>query len=411
MSAPELLEVGWTDPAGRTTIVGTLTATGFAEIQSFTYDPAWLRDGFSIGEDLPLQVGPLAPPGGASTFGTFDDAGPDAWGRHVISRTRPLDDVRTSLGVLAAVADESRQGALRVRLPGGQWLTPGMIAPVSEARGLSLDAQAFARGEADRAALSRLFLGSSSQGGARPKSALRRSDGSLVLAKFPSEMDSYDVLTCEAVALSVARQAGIAVPRFELMRLDDNRAVLLLDRFDRPDSRPRTAGPGRLGYQSMRTAALLGPWDSMTYRTAVSTARFVAGDEAVMGVIGAAALAICVHNIDDHARNLGFLHDGSTWRLAPLFDVVPYPDAQTGTPLDGRHADRSLELLLDLDWGVPRDAVARLTARVAAVARGAWEEIAPGLGLDPEIAGLCRAAVEEFCDFETVLDGREPRFS
>lgn len=426
MTAPELLEVSWTDPSGACHTVGTLTSVGSAAIQSFTYDPSWLAEGFAIGEDLPLQPGPLAPPGGASTFGTFDDAGPDAWGRHVISRTRPLADVSTALGVLAAVADDSRQGALRLREPGGPWLTPGEVSPVGEVHTLVADTQAFARGEADRAALQRLYLGSSSQGGARPKSALRRKDGTLLLAKFPAETDSYDVLTCEAVALSVAQQAGLAVPPFRLVRLDEGRAVLLLERFDRsphaaatPTTAPasadaqdgRTVRQGRLGYQSMRTASLLGPMESMTYQTAADTARFLAGEAAVLGVVGAAALAICVHNIDDHARNLGFLHDGTGWRLAPLFDVVPYPDEQTGTPLDGHHAERSLELLLDLDWGVPRDAVATVAGRVAAVARGAWTRIAPSLGMDPEIAALCHEVVEEYCDFDTLLDGTEPRLS
>ena len=73
------------------------------------------------------------------------------------------------------------------------------------------------------------------------------------------------------------------------------------------------------------------------------TARFTAGDNAVRAVMGAAILAICTHSIDDHARNFGFLHDGGAWSAAPLFDVVPYPQEQDGTPLSPEAPGRSLE--------------------------------------------------------------------
>lgn len=398
------LEVGWTNESGEVHHVGTVSLLGSAQIQSFTYAPSWLESGFEIGAGLPLTAGPQSPVGGSSTFGILDDAGPDAWGRRVISRSRPLSEVSSSLGMLAAVADASRQGALRfAEEVGGAWLTPGDLAPIGSLREVLADVEAFVRGEADTAAIRRIYLGSSSQGGARPKSALRREDGSLVMAKFPAETDSYDVQACEAVALQVARDASLSVPRSELVRLDAGRSILLVERFDRSAS-------GRLGYQSMRTAALLGELESMTYRLAADTARFTAGSEAVRGVVGAAALAICVHNVDDHARNLGFLRRGSGWVLAPLFDVVPFPDEQTGTPLDDSSSGRSLEQLLDLDWGIQRREVLGIASRVAQVARGAWERAPRLVGLDPEVAAVCGRVVEDSCDFGTVLNGTEPRF-
>lgn len=400
----ENLVVGWTAEDGAVTRVGTVTLLGGAQIQSFTYDRDWLATGFPIGEGLPLAPEPQAPADGTSTFGVLDDAGPDAWGRRVISRSRPLAEISTSLGMLAAVADESRQGALRFAAdPDAGWTTTGDVAPLEELAALEADVAALVRGEADAAAVRRIYLGSSSQGGARPKTALRRPDGSLVMAKFPWEQDAYDVEACEAVALAVAEDAGLEVPPFRLERLDAGRSVLLVDRFDRTTR-------GRLGYQSMRTAAALGPFEPMTYRLAADTARFVAGSSAVHGVVGAAALAICVHNIDDHARNLGFVRRAGAWRLAPLFDLVPFPKEQTGTPIDGASPDRSLEQLLDTDWGVARSDVIRLVTRVAQTARGAWERAPRATGLDPEIAALMGRVVEDACDFGTVLDGTEPRF-
>ncbi len=140
------------------------------------------------------------------------------------------------------------------------------------------------------------------------------------------------------------------------------------------------------------------------------TARFTAGDDAVRAVVGAAILAICTHSIDDHARSFGFLHDGGAWSAAPLFDVVPYPQEQDGTPLSPEAPGRSLEQLLDMDWGLRRSEVLALATRVARVARGAWDRAPREFGLDPEVAEACRVLIESACDFGTVLDGTQPRF-
>nr|WP_194256520.1 HipA domain-containing protein [Actinomyces faecalis] len=255
--------------------------------------------------------------------------------------------------MLAAVADESRQGALRLSTGTGDWLTSGQVARVEELATVLAGVEVFTRGE--------------------------------------------------AIAPSAAWDAGLAVPDFRLIRLDETRAILLLDRFDR-------CVEGRYGYQSMRTAAMLGPYDSMTYQTAAETARYLVGVRAVRQVVQAAALAMCVHNIDDHARNLSFIHRGDGWEIAPLFDVVPYPDEQEGTPLTAGSSSRSLEQLLGTDWGLPRDAVAAMTARIAACTRSVWYTAPQKWGLDPEVAQACGHVIAESCDFSTVLDGGVPRY-
>jgi serine/threonine-protein kinase HipA len=41
------------------------------------------------------------------------------------------------------------------------------------------------------------------------------------------------------------------------------------------------------------------------------------------------AFSILITNVDDHLRNHGFLHvDSGQWRLAPAFDVNPFPDRE-----------------------------------------------------------------------------------
>ncbi|RAX20821.1 hypothetical protein DRB07_12905 [Actinomyces sp. Z3] len=158
--------------------------------------------------------------------------------------------------------------------------------------------------------------------------------GGIVMAKYPAVADTYDLLTCEAVALQVAR-----------------------------------------------------------------------------AMVARAALSICLHDVDDHPWNMGFLRDADGWRAAPVFDVVPCPDERDGTPLEGTTSERSLEQLLDLDWGLPRSEVLDLTTRVAQVARGAWERARKDFGLDPQDARMCERIIESTCDFDTVLDGREARYA
>jgi hypothetical protein len=49
------------------------------------------------------------------------------------------------------------------------------------------------------------------------------------------------------------------------------------------------------------------------------------------------AFSILITNVDDHLRNHGFLHaDRGQWRLAPAFDVNPFP--VRSAPLPGIRA-------------------------------------------------------------------------
>ena len=58
-----------------------------------------------------------------------------------------------------------------------------------------------------------LFAPGSSLGGARPKASVIEKDGQLAIAKFPRKDDEINTVVWEAVALALAKKAGIAVPR------------------------------------------------------------------------------------------------------------------------------------------------------------------------------------------------------
>jgi len=61
-----------------------------------------------------------------------------------------------------------------------------------------------------------LLAPGSSLGGARPKASVRDRGGHLAIAKFPSEGDEVNTVSWEAVALTLAKKAGISVPAWRL---------------------------------------------------------------------------------------------------------------------------------------------------------------------------------------------------
>src|SRR5205807_9148811 len=99
-----------------------------------------------------------------------------------------------------------------------------------------------------------LLAPGSSLGGARPKAVLRDRDGQLAIAKFPHKSDEIDVETWEAVALTLARSAGITVPEWRIETVS-GKTVLLLRRFDR-------AGARRISFLS--AMSMLGAEDNET---------------------------------------------------------------------------------------------------------------------------------------------------
>ncbi|SNU02700.1 serine/threonine-protein kinase HipA [Ruaniaceae bacterium KH17] len=373
----------WTAPDGTTQLAGELQTVGGAGVQRFSYDAAWLRSpGFALGEDLPAMPGAIFPPGGASEFGVFLDAGPDTWGRRILSR-KLTPPPRSTTQYIAAAADESRQGALRFATqPDGPFLSDGGPEPLSSIESLYEEVRGFQSNHASPGEVARLLRAATSQGGLRPKASVRDDDGSIWIAKFPSEDDTYDVETCEAAALNVARTGGLAVPDFRLIRVNEDRAILVIKRFDR-------TATGRFGYQSMRTATRVGPYEELNYKMMASAAGFHSGERGVLEIVARAALNITVHNIDDHGRNIGLLQNGQgRWDVSPVFDVVPFPWEAEGTPLSSAVRDRSLDAVMGLDWGVPRSAVAATVQRVSEAAQHVYTVARDEYGLDPETAEI-----------------------
>lgn len=77
-----------------------------------------------------------------------------------------------------------------------------------------------------------LLVPRSSLGGARSKASIRNKDVSLAIAKFPKKDDEFNFVIWEAVALTLAKNAGINVPSYRLETIC-KKSVLIISRFDR----------------------------------------------------------------------------------------------------------------------------------------------------------------------------------
>ncbi|OFV76956.1 type II toxin-antitoxin system HipA family toxin [Rhodococcus erythropolis] len=297
---------------------------------TFLYDPGYLAgDGMSIEPALPLVSGSQHQSG---LVRAFADSAPDRWGRNLIEKAergrareegrapRRLDDLDFMLGV----SDDTRQGALRFRLPGdGEFLgKPSSVPQLVSLPELLRAADEVASDEDPARAIKQLLdTGTTGLGGARPKASVRIEDGSLAIAKFPHGSDQWDVMAWEATALDLMESAGIRTPRRRLARVG-GRSVLILRRFD------RTELGHRIGYISAMTALGSADGEHRDYADVAEAIRDLSlspradHHELFDRVVANVALG----NTDDHLRNHGFLVDRTSWTLSPAFDVNPTPD-------------------------------------------------------------------------------------
>ncbi len=191
----------------------------------------------------------------------------------------------------------------------------------------------------------------------------------LGLAKFPHPGDERDVMAWEHAALEVAASVGIDTPGRQLTKID-GRHVLLLRRFD------RTNTGGRIAYMSAMTALERVDGDHADYldiaEALLERSASLIDDQREL--FDRAVLSVAIGNVDDHLRNHGFIATpGGQWRLSPVFDINPDPDATTrvtgiaGVTSQGDEPAALLELAADLNLE-PSQARARM-AEIAAAAR------------------------------------------
>jgi serine/threonine-protein kinase HipA len=379
--------------AGKDVLAGRLWAHRRQNVESatFVYAAEYLagKDSYALDPALPLVSGQLQTPEKRKIFGAFSDCSPDRWGKMLIRRRHGEGDAgEQSFGevdCLLGVRDDLRQGALRFRDPDtGEFLADeeqGVPHLIDLPRLLDYADRA-ERDLANQEELEMLLKGGSSLGGARPKAHVIDRRGRIAIAKFPKvEGDEWDVSAWEAVALRLARDAGINAASSALEDVA-GRSVHVVDRFDR-------RGGMRVAYASAMTLLEAVDGEARSYLDLVEVIE-EESDRATADLRELwrrIAFSILVSNTDDHLRNHGFLRTtAGGWSLSPAFDINPNPEPGSkflNTSIDGRSNAASIELLLSvadffrLEGEEPRTVLAEVSE-----ATSRWQAVAKRYGLD-----------------------------
>lgn len=378
------------------------------ESATFEYDQDWLThpQRFSLEPALYLGAGPQHTAQEQAIFAALGDCAPDRWGRTLMrcgERRRAEREGRTPRTLaesdyLLLVDDEARQGALRFAVQqGGPFLAAAegtRIPPVIELPKLLAAASHFETETDTDEELGLLLAPGSSLGGARPKATVREGDGSLAIAKFPQRSDEFDVESWEAVALTLANQAGITVPSWRLEQVS-GKSVLLLKRFDRS---------GRQRIPFLSAMSMLGARDHQTHsylEIADAIRRYGARPTADLRELWRrVAFNVLISNTDDHLRNHGFLYDGSAgWSLAPAYDLNPVPADMKPRVLSTSIALDSPAASLELAWEVAEEfglkqRDARSIAAEVGTAVSRWRHVAKQHGIAEKALGRMTSAFE-----------------
>ena len=361
------------------------------ESATFEYSQEWLKhpEKFALEPALSLTDGQFHTIPDQALFGAIGDSAPDRWGRVLmrrreIARAKETSTTARTLGeldYLLGVNDLIRQGALRFSLKEtGPFLDDSLkhsIPPLIELPRLLSATERFLDNEESSADLQLLLAPGSSLGGARPKASVRDHDGRLSIAKFPRKDDEYNIVSWEAIVLSLAEKAGIKVPSWRLEMITE-KPVLLMHRFDRidPTNRiPFLSAMSMIGARDNEPHSYLEIADAILQHGSDPKADLI---ELWRRIV----FSVLVSNTDDHLRNHGFLYDRPKgWKLSPAYDMNPTPidvkprTLTTSIDLNNHAASLDIAMSVAADFRLAMKQ-ARTIAKEVALAVAQWRQTA-----------------------------------
>ncbi|MDE3022640.1 MAG: type II toxin-antitoxin system HipA family toxin [Pseudomonadota bacterium] len=373
---------------------------------SFEYTKDWIaKKPFMLDPRLELYAGEQHP-ANSFTFGIFLDSAPDRWGRVLMERREAIQarkEGRTrralqEMDFLLGVNDHTRQGALRLRSPGGPFLDNSSL-PTPSVTDLNELASICERLEEDGVEelpeyerwLSLLIAPGSSLGGARPKANFEENDGSLWIAKFPAKNDTYDVGAWEFLTHRLAKMAKIHVPPAKVIQLAPKYHTFCVKRFDRIETFRRM-------YASAMTMLERADGDPGSY---LELAEFISNQGAkgsieidLVQLFRRVLFNVLVSNRDDHLRNHGFIRVTDGWRLSDAFDMNPNLNKEDhALALDETGSEPDIEVVMTTAefYRITQAHALDILTEVAD-AVSIWENVAKELGLSTEERDRMRSA-------------------
>ncbi|MCL2441144.1 MAG: type II toxin-antitoxin system HipA family toxin [Treponema sp.] len=293
---------------------------------AFEYDKIWLSNlnRFALEPALHLTEGAFYTD--KALFGAIGDSAPDRWGRILMRRANTSGRTLSEIDYLLGVNDETRQGALRfsetLNSPYLAKSDKKSIPPLVKLPELLSASENFLADSESAEELRLLLVPGSSLGGARPKASVYDKDGSLAIAKFPRKDDDTDIVRWEAVALTLAKTAGINVP---LWRLEEiiGKHTLIIKRFDRD-------GQKRIPFLSAMSMMNANDNDGLVHSFVEIANNLIQygtqPDKDLEELWRRMVFGIMISNTDNHLRNHGFLYFDNGWVLSPVYDLNPNID-------------------------------------------------------------------------------------
>jgi serine/threonine-protein kinase HipA len=168
----------------------------------------------------------------------------------------------------------------------------------------------------------------------------------LTPAGFPKIVEN------EAFFLGVAHAAGLAVPKFELVKDKSGETALVVQRFDRVGAGDKVR---RIAQED--AIQLLNRWPSAKYRVtprevfdavAAATAAPLVECQKLLKLF---ALSYVIGNGDLHGKNVSVYQAKNLWQLTPVYDVLstlPYGDRNMAISLEGRDDNLRSRHFVDL---------------------------------------------------------------
>lgn len=372
----------------------------------FKYDRSYLSLKRAISIDpiaLPLREEAYQYKVGNNNLpGFLDDYLPDTWGRKVITRAATVSELKdfnaNSLIDILSLVSKSNIGALSIDAEDEE---PEFDLGVEYRELLNAEnaAQIVEDPETNIQLETTKLLhlwqaGSGGVGGARPKSLINKG-GTGYLAKFNRKKDDYNNARVELACLLMAQAAGIDIKGGFVEPDINGRDVLLLERFDltKEDSRLHVISINSMlkDPNSFVDFGRMFRYDNVLEVLKRYSIKIEHDTQQLLKIM---LFNRVINNTDDHERNLSLINDGSGYRLAPAYDLVPtlvkgaYHAAGYGyssTPIGPSEINGSSRIL-----GVPKKVALRCAEEVIEAMKN-WTEYAEQAGVDEEEARLVQS--------------------
>lgn len=368
----DALTLWWMGTPDAPSLVGEITLASHGRGVSLRYGSEWLKTGFALSEDLPLQPGSFISNTADTAPGALEDARPDRWGERVIRKF--VKTPRLSLLEFLLFAGGDRYGALTVSTE-SEVCRPWDMGPMPTLESLGAMQEAVQRILANQDVPElqrRLVVPGATLGGARPKSLLQI-DGESWIVKF-AEADDFDMPMAEHAAMTLAALAGIDVAQTRIFPVGKVHAVAI-KRFDRM--------PGKRLHAVSAHVMLRAHGLPMSYPQLAQVLRRICPYQEIAHqqeqLYRRMVFNILIDNTDDHEKNHALIRNPKTgeYTLTPAFDVLPTVQGlgYQGMEVGAKGYESSLENALSKsrDFGLSEKQARSVFKEVASVVQN-WKE-------------------------------------